>query len=297
MKLKVVFWILPLILSVAMAMPAAAQVSGAIFTTVADGTEVNFNIYPSKDAVYLDGGPGNGAPQTAASLPDGIYVFMVTDPSGKTLLSTDAAQCRQFTVSGGIIVDVIPAGSCKHITGNDVDHPPAITVQLLPFNDTPNPGGEYKAWATPLANFPASCLNKIDCTVKGTKHGFTPKYSKTDNFKVGPVVPTEIDTRFFDGSGQILDGRMITWIDTLGASNVKWSYYDPTHYVNHEAHVEAPEAGVHEIVIDNQPGCTVGQVYLAGKLLKNSGPQSVAVRLSLTDAVSDLTIFIDVMCQ
>ena len=26
--------------------------SGALFTTVADGSEVNFNIYPSKDAVY-----------------------------------------------------------------------------------------------------------------------------------------------------------------------------------------------------------------------------------------------------
>ena len=42
--------------------------------------------------------------QTAAGLDDGVYVFQVTDPSGKTLLSTDAVQCRQFTVSGGIIV-------------------------------------------------------------------------------------------------------------------------------------------------------------------------------------------------
>src|ERR1700755_394116 len=84
--------------------PAAADApSGAIFTTVADGSEVNFNIYPSKDAVYLDGGPGPGAPQTAAGLDDGTYVFQVTDPSGKTLLSTDAAQCRQFTVTNGII--------------------------------------------------------------------------------------------------------------------------------------------------------------------------------------------------
>src|SRR5215213_11942046 len=78
--------------------------SGAIFTTVADGSEVNFNIYPSKEAVYLDGGPGPGAPQDAAGLDDGTYVFMVTDPSGKTLLSTDNAECRQFTVSNGIIV-------------------------------------------------------------------------------------------------------------------------------------------------------------------------------------------------
>src|SRR5215204_7613864 len=74
----------------------ASPPSGAIFTTVADGSEVNFNIYPSKEAVYLDGGPGPGAPQTAAGLDDGRYVFQVTDPSGKRLLSTDAARCRQF---------------------------------------------------------------------------------------------------------------------------------------------------------------------------------------------------------
>ena len=43
-----------------------------------DGSEVNFNIYPSKDAVYLDGAPGPGAPQTGAGLDDGAYVFQVT---------------------------------------------------------------------------------------------------------------------------------------------------------------------------------------------------------------------------
>ncbi|HEU0171511.1 MAG TPA: hypothetical protein VFR26_08675 [Acidimicrobiales bacterium] len=57
----------------------AQQVSGAIFTTLADGSEVNFNIYPNKEAVYLDGGPGPGAPQDAAGLPDGTYVFQVTN--------------------------------------------------------------------------------------------------------------------------------------------------------------------------------------------------------------------------
>src|SRR5437899_3139516 len=72
---------------------SAAQISGAIFTTLSDGSEVNANIYSSKLEVYLDGGPGPGAPAQAASLPDGTYVFQVTDPSGKTLLSTDPAGC------------------------------------------------------------------------------------------------------------------------------------------------------------------------------------------------------------
>src|SRR3982750_4151299 len=76
--------------------------SGAIFTTVQDGSEVNFNQYPSKEAVYLDGGPGPGAPQAAAGLDDGTYVFQVSDPSGKKLLSQDAAKCREFVVTNGV---------------------------------------------------------------------------------------------------------------------------------------------------------------------------------------------------
>src|SRR5215831_15917010 len=142
---------LPLALGVSAAKADAP--SGAIFTTVADGSEVNFNIYPSKDAVYLDGGPGPGAPQTAAGLDDGVYVFQVTDPSGKTLLSTDPVQCRQFTVEGGIITNVTPSpAGCAHVTGTDIDHG-ATTIQLLPYNDTPNPGGEYKVWVTMVSDY------------------------------------------------------------------------------------------------------------------------------------------------
>src|SRR3989442_4728211 len=109
--------------------PVHAQLSGAIFTTLPDGSAVNFNIYASKDAVYLDGGPPPGAPQTAAGLPDGTYVFQVTDPSGKTLLSQDIANCRQFTVANGIITGVVNADACTHLTGVDIDHN-ALTLQL-----------------------------------------------------------------------------------------------------------------------------------------------------------------------
>jgi hypothetical protein len=110
----------------------ASATSGAIFTTVSDGSEVNFNIYPSKEAVYLDGGPGIGAPQGAAGLDDGVYVFQVTEPSGKVLLSTDAAKCRRFTVAAEIISGVVVTAGCvQHLTGTDVDHG-ATTVQLMP---------------------------------------------------------------------------------------------------------------------------------------------------------------------
>jgi hypothetical protein len=292
-----------LIVAAAAALPLALNVtsakadapSGAIFTTVADGSEVNFNIYPSKDAVYLDGGPGPGAPQTAAGLDDGTYVFQVTDPSGKTLLSTDPVQCRQFVVSGGIITSVAPSGGCAHVTGLDVDHG-ALTVQLMPYNDTPNPGGEYKVWATMVSDY--ACfpdLSQVDCTVKGSKHGFVPADSKTDNFKVGGG-PLEIDTRFFPSGqyGNWIDGLEITHIDTLGASNNKWSVYNPAISAFHEAHVEAVEQGTHYITIGNQAGCTVGHVILNGQTLPKTGPQTVQVIVHNNEKGE--TLRVDVEC-
>ena len=278
--------------------------SGAIFTTLPDGSEVNYNIYASKDDVYLDGGPGVGAPQTAAGLDDGTYVFQVTDPSGKTLLSTDPARCRQVVVSNGIITGVVATG-CQHLTGLDVDHG-ATTVQLMPYLDTPNPGGEYKAWITTVEDFLLGCdalgvangLDVVNCGGKtgGNAHGFVPRHSKTDNFKVGGS-PREIDTRFRDGNiwGPFIDGLGIVWTDPLGASNAKWSYLNAALDINHEAHVEAAEGGTHSITIPAQAGCAVGEVYVAGTLQRKRGPQTVKV--SISPSFKGDTIFIDVVCQ
>ena len=70
--------------------------TGAIFTTVADGSEVNYNIYAFKTDVYLDGGPGVGAPGTAAGLDDGTYVFQITDPSGgRTHIVHDSSEVEE----------------------------------------------------------------------------------------------------------------------------------------------------------------------------------------------------------
>jgi hypothetical protein len=283
-------------LGMAVSPATAAGLSGAIFTTVADGSEVNFNIYPSKDAVYLDGGPGPGAPQTAAGLPDGIYVFQVTDPSGKTLLSTDPVQCRQFTVTNGIITSTAPSpAGCAHVTGTDIDHG-ATTIQLLPYNDTPNPGGEYKVWATMVSNYACNAdLTTVDCTAKGSKHGFVPADSKTDNFKVGGA-PVEIDTRFFPSGqyGNWIDGLAITHTDTLGATNHKWSYYAPSLQVFDEAHVEAVEVGTHYITVADQPGCRVGHVMLNGSTLPKTGPQTVPVNVHNNTKTE--TLRVDVEC-
>ena len=270
---------------------AAHAPSGAIFTTLPDGTEVNYNIYAAKEDVYLVGGPGPGAPQSAAGLDNGTYVFQVTDPSGKTLLSTDAAICRQFTVANAIITGVI-ANGCEHLTGLDVDHG-AVTVQLMPYSDTPNPGGEYKVWVTRVEDFACS-LTGPDCGRTGNNfHGFIPRHCKTDNFKVHGT-PLEIDTRFFSRDGAFIDGLGITWTDPLGGSNLKWSYLDTSLDINHEAHVEAVEKGTHQIQIANQPGCTVGMIKVAGVAQNKVGPQTIRVDISST---SPITTFIDVYCQ
>jgi hypothetical protein len=288
--------------------------SGAIFTTLQDGSEVNFNHFPFKEAVYLDGGPGIGAPQTAAGLDDGTYVFQVTDPSGKTLLSQDLGRCRQFTVAAGIISGVVaqPDG-CEHLTGLDLDHG-ATTVQLFPYRNTPNNGGVYKVWATRVEDFLLGCaqlgvangLNVVDCGNKtgDNAHGFIPAHSKTDNFKVkDPAPPVEIDTRFFydlngnghkDGAEAWVDGLKAKWTDPLGGSNTKWSYYAPALNVYHEAHVEGVEQGAHKITIEDQTGCTVGLVHV-DNIDQAVGPQTVTINIPKTRNKT-LTIWVDVAC-
>lgn len=148
-----------------------APLTGAIFTTTEDGTRVDANIYDAQCDVYLNGGPAH---EGAAGLPEGDYYFQVTDPSGFFLLSTDAVEERQFHVDGtGRISGLSGAGS--HATGtNEVDG--GVTVQLCPFLDTPNPGCEYKVWATRVSDY--------DSDADMGRHGFIQSQSKTDNFKV-----------------------------------------------------------------------------------------------------------------
>jgi hypothetical protein len=169
---------------------AAPPLPGAIFTTTVDGSVVNENVhYNSKCEVYLDGGPGPNAPQGAAGLPAGDYYFQVTDPSGKKLLSTDAVSNRRFTVAGGIITAYTGVGGPPHPTGVDVDHG-AVTIQLAnntcptDFLDTPNNGGVYKAWVTPVGDFVGDPSKVDNACGNGCFHGFLPAASKTDNFKV-----------------------------------------------------------------------------------------------------------------
>lgn len=169
----------------------AAGPSGAIFTTTANGSRVNANLYSSKCEVYLDGGPGPNAPASAAGLPDGEYYFQVTDPSGKQLLSTDPVTNRSFLVSYGVIFAYTGFGGRAHPTGYDRDHADlgAITIRIGNQNcpgdylDSPNGGGTYKVWVTPVNEFAGNPANVDNDCGNGCFHGFTPAKSKTDNFR------------------------------------------------------------------------------------------------------------------
>lgn len=128
---------------------AFMPVTGAIFTTDSTCTGVNINIFGSKDAVYLDGGPGHPG---AAGLPDGSYYVQVTEPNGTQLGYSPGAA---VTVSAGEFV------SCYQLS--------AILVKTSDnspgYDSTSNPGGEYKVWVSMNSAFPNA-------------------ESKTDNFKV-----------------------------------------------------------------------------------------------------------------
>ena len=158
----------------------AEAISGAIYTSVADSSTVNANLYENKADVYLNGGPPLNAPCTSGGLDDADYFFQVTSPDGKKLLSQDKVFERKFRVSGGVITQYL--GTTHGVgTGNC---PGAISIQLVPYADTPNNGGVYKVWVTRVSDYlrycPVAARGKKDCGLAG----FVPGNTKTDNFRV-----------------------------------------------------------------------------------------------------------------
>lgn len=164
-------------LALALLAPSAGVVSalsGAVYTSNIDGSIINANIYDSKNAVYLTGGPCNGG----SHLEPGDYYFQVSSPSGD-LLSSDAIGERKFTVGANGFITSTAGG---HATNPVNCTPPVtgITVQLMPYDDTPNNGGEYKltiataATVEACAGFSAASDTFEICTGAD---------QKSDNFK------------------------------------------------------------------------------------------------------------------
>jgi hypothetical protein len=145
-------------------------VPGAIFSTDSTCTEVNVNIFPAKEDVYIDGGPAHPG---AAGLPDGSYCVQVTDPSGTTVLGR--SDPGAVTVVDGEFVQ------CYQLTSILKTGSSGFTVPG--FDDTPNPGGEYKVWVS------------TDCD-------FINNSTKTDNFQVrGDCIKGHVCvTKFYDAN-------------------------------------------------------------------------------------------------
>ena len=209
-----------------------AGLTGAIFTTNSNGSVVNGNQYDSPCSVYLNGGPGLHAPATAAGLPDGDYYFQVTDPSGKTLLSTDHVSNRRFTASGGVIVAYTGTGGPAHMTNPNLsDQPLGITIALAnsscpaDFLASLNNGGAYKVWVTPVSSFIGDPTLVDNPCAPGCFHGFVPSASKTDNFKVNAAATFCLTVQKVDGSFTPVPTWKFYVTDPLGTPN---TYYTDT---------------------------------------------------------------------
>ena len=154
--LLVVVMALALFLSVS-PVAFAASMPGAIWTTDSTGARINQNIYDSKLDVYLNGGPKSSK---APGLPDGYYYVKVTAPNGQILGSSVGGSIGAVTtvrVVNGRFVQIYQLWTIVRSVSSG--------FQNQGYNNTPNPGNEYKVWLSQDPNFANSS-------------------SKTDNFKV-----------------------------------------------------------------------------------------------------------------
>jgi hypothetical protein len=229
-------------------LPAASAAPSAAFTTVNDNVDVtvsdpgphclngnpavNCNIYTGKNYVWLNGGP------LSAQLADGMYVFAVLAPGGQggnqdpndgtpknlsdlsPTTNTGAGDDwthRVFSVSGGTIT--YPASG--YPGGHDFD---SSEIRLMPYDDTPNPGGVYIMAICSLTNADASAANAP---------GVDPSACKYDAFKVRsgnepPPQPNQVAS-CFSGTKYRDDNKNGQFDDSTETGLQNWTIsIDPT---------------------------------------------------------------------
>jgi len=187
-----------LITSVALMAP---PLPGAIFTTDGICTGTDLNIYASKADVYIDGGP---AMTGAAGLPQGEYYIQVTEPNGDLLgtsIGTTDATPIVVNASGEFV-------QCYRLQDvvRKASNPGPYPVAPDGYDDTTNPGGEYKVWVSRVSNFAND-------------------ETKTDNFKVKTDTTPEVGTlsviKFYDtntnGVKDPTDVEITGWEVIVGA--------------------------------------------------------------------------------
>lgn len=203
--------------------PAAANISGAIFTSLGDGSGVNINLYDDKCDVFLNGGPPAGASceRGPAGLPDGCYVYQVTAPPGggqtEALLSQDSIKKRFVKVFGGVFVHddgqcaaaaaVLTDCGTPSITDDGCGDMPEGKVNNTGSGEAGHDAGKGKCWQTNSNNISVRLMPYADTPNNGGVYkvyatqigvydnncggvfGFIHSESKTDNFRVKTTQP------------------------------------------------------------------------------------------------------------
>ena len=243
----VFFWTALFMLSIALQYVAAAApqgalaISGAIYTSNFDGTDVNENLYDSKADVYLTGGPCQGG----SHLDEGDYYFQVSNPNAGDLLSTDAIGDRFFSVGANGFISstsshLTHAVGCAGVTG--------ITIQLLPYDDTPNPGGEYK--------LTVATAESVEECPEFEDEGFVicgDAEQKSDNFKVGDNGDLRV-VKSLEGGPDGFSGSFEVTIDCgdAGSFDREIDYPDPGYVIIADL-PEGAECTVEEDGVPNPP--------------------------------------------
>ena len=191
-----------LLLLATIAVPADAQLAGAIFTTESACVGTNVNIFADKDDVYLDGGPVRPG---AAGLPDGEYYVQVTEPNG-TLLGTSLG-------SGDDTPAVVVGGEFEqcYLLSDILIRASALPGVVAGYDTTSNPGGEYKVWISQVSTFAG-----------GT--------NKTDNFKVEESDSGTLEVvKFYDANvnGIDDDGQPIAGWEVRIVDGIDYVRYTP----------------------------------------------------------------------
>ena len=139
--------------------------------------------------------------------------------------------------------------NCNHVTGPDYADTfddGSISVQLYPYDNTPNNGGVYKTWITPVRDF--TCNDQDSSEYEGEQansdpnyegcgeqwHGFVGAFVKTDNYKVketgaevdGLLIVKKFHDADFDGVKDETEEWVTGWeIDVTDPLSTTNTYY------------------------------------------------------------------------
>jgi hypothetical protein len=279
--------------AVAMLVPASAvAVSGAAFTTdnptvtdeclhgpSGDGSAVNCNIYGSKDDVWINGGPSAGQNH----LSSGTYFFAVLEPGGQpdpndggasNLSDTtvddrgapdsgtgDDATNRVFTVDGS-----------GHIAGYAGTHATddggalGTLIQLIPYDDTRNPGGVYILAICQISSsqltLPVGSVSSVD-----------PRDCKYDAFKVRQAeTPPAADLTVTKSADESFD-RTYRWTIDKSADKTTVTTTDTTVTINYTVSVS------HDAGTDGN--------WAVNGAISVFNPNTFDVVVDVTDAIDD----------